>query len=240
MILITGDEGYIGSILKDASMRAEKPRDGIKVFLYHGIDLKDGLNLLTCDLPERVDTIYHLAAQSSVEASHSDPLHDLDNIRMTARLVKEYPNARIIYANSAAAIEPIMSPYGFSKWASAEYLKRFHKDYVICTFPNVYGRNNKSVVDIFKASKDVTIFGDGLQTRDYVHVDDIVEALIKAPTWPTGEYELGSGRPTTVLELAEGKNITFMPPRKEARESILKNTTPNWFPVINVMDYLND
>lgn len=227
MTFLTGHKGYIGSLLY-------KKIGGL------GVDLQEGFNLLTCDLPKGVDLIYHLAAQSFVESSHTDPLHDLNNIRITARLVKEYPNARIIYANSAAAKPPIMSPYGFSKWASAEYLKAFHKDYVICTFPNVYGRNNKSVVDIFKGSKDVTVFGDGLQTRDYVHVDDIVDALLQASGWPTGEYELGSGTPTTVLELAKGKNITFAPPRKEARESMLKNTTPNWEPTINVIDYLND
>lgn len=225
MILVTGNKGYIGSLLYSKV-------DGL------GIDLKDGLNLLSCDLPKGVDVIYHLAAQSFVESSHHDPLHDLDNIRITARLVKEYPDARIIYANSAAAKEPIMSPYGFSKWASAEYLKRFHKDYVICTFPNIYGRNTKSVVDIFKNSEDVFVYGDGLQTRDYVHVDDIIGGLIKAATWPVGEYEMGSGKATTVLELAQGKNITFMPPRKEARESILKNTTPNWEPKIKVLEYI--
>ena len=225
MILITGHKGYIGSLLFD------------KIEAI-GIDVRDGLNLLTCDLPRGIDTIYHLAAQSFVESSHTDPLHDLDNIRITARLVKEYPNARIIYANSAAAKEPIMSTYGFSKWASGEYIKRFHKDYVICTFPNVYGKNNKSVVDIFKNSNEVTVFGDGLQTRDFVHVDDIVQGLLKATTWPVGEYELGSGKPTTVLELAKGKEITFAPPRKEARESILKNSTPNWEPTINVMEYI--
>ena len=140
-ILCTGYKGYIASFL------FEKIDDAI------GIDLKDGVNLLTCDLPKYVDIVYHLAAQSFVESSWQDPLHDADNLRMTMRLVKEYSEARIIYANSAAAKSPIMSPYGFSKWASAEYLKLFHKDYVICTFPNVYGRNDKSVVDKFRSSK---------------------------------------------------------------------------------------
>lgn len=225
MMLITGHKGSIGSRL-DKRIRAK------------GIDLRDGLNLLTCDLPKDIQVIYHLAAQSFVESSWSDPLHDLDNIRITARLVKEYPDARIIYANSAAAIAPISSPYGFSKWASAEYLKTFHKDYVICTFPNVYGGNGKSVVDLFKGQEEVTIYGDGEQTRDYVHVDDIVEGLVKARYWPTGEYLLGSGVSTNVLSLAKGKTIHFAPARKEARDAVLENTTPDWEPSIKVHEYL--
>lgn len=225
-VLITGYKGQIGSLLA-------KRLEDLDII---GIDLKEGMNLLTCELPP-ADVIYHLAAQSSVESSWHDPVHDMDNIRMTARLVKEYPNARIIYANSAAAQDP-KSPYGFSKWASGEYLKKFHKDYVSCVFPNVYGGSDKSVVDIFNGKKNVTIYGDGLQTRDYVHVDDIVEGLIRAMYWDVGEYFMGSGIPTTVLELAKGKNIKFAPARQEARESVLKNTTPNWEPKIKVLDYI--
>ena len=175
MILITGHRGLIGSRLYSAL-----PGDT-------GIDLQDGQNLLTCDLPEDVDTIYHLAAQTSVEASWHDPLHDLDNIRITVRLVHAYPNAKIIYANSCASIDKA-SPYGFSKWAAGEYIKTFHKNYVQCIFPNIYGEGSKSVVDIFKGKEEVTIFGDGKQTRDYVHVDDIVAGLILAKDWPVGDY----------------------------------------------------
>jgi len=226
MNLITGHRGFIGSKL-------------VKQMNGMGIDIQDGFNLLTCDLPLNVNVIYHLAAQTSVESSWHDPVHDMDNIRMMARLVKVYPFAKIIYANSAAAIPPVSSPYGFSKWACAEYLKNFHTNYVICTFPNIYGPGSKSVVDIFKDQEKVMIYGDGEQTRDYVHVDDIVEALLKAKDWPKGEYQLGSGIATSVLELAEGKEVVFAPPRLEARESVLKNTTPNWKPKINVHDYLS-
>ena len=225
MVLITGHKGVIGSILAEN-------------ISHVGIDLKEGRNLLTCEMPPNVDVIYHLAAQSDVVPSWEDPLHDLDNIRMTARLVKAYPNAKIIYANSAAALEPIMSPYGFSKWASGEYLKRFHKNYVICTFPNVYG-TGRSVVDIFKDSQNVDVYGDGLQTRDYVYMGDIVRGLLLAKDWPVGEYQMGSGIQTTVLDLAKGKNITYKPERKEARETIMRNDTPNWIPQINVYEYLN-
>lgn len=212
-MIITGNRGFIGSYLS-------KRIDAV------GIDIKDGLDVLTCDLPES-DVIYHLAAQTSVEASWHDPMHDSDNLKMVIRLVKEYPDARIIYANSAASLNP-ESPYGFSKWVCAEYLKKFHNDYVICTLPNVYGEGSKSVVDIFKGKDEVTVYGDGLQLRDYVHVDDIVEGLVKAQRWPVGEYFLGSGKGTTVLSLTKGKVVQFASARREARKSILFNNTPDW------------
>lgn len=226
MILVTGHKGFIGS-------RLFRKIDAI------GIDLQEGHNLLTCDLPE-VDTIYHLAAQSSVEASWTDPVHDADNLRMTIRLAQNYPKAKIIFANSAAGQKPVSSPYGFSKYASAEYLRLFHHNSVICTFPNVYGPGSRSVVDIFKSQERITIFGDGEQTRDYVHVDDIIKGLLKAKNWSPGEYFMGSGVSTNVLQLAEGKIAYFAPARKEARESLIPNTTPDWNPTINVQEYLND
>jgi nucleoside-diphosphate-sugar epimerase len=228
-ILITGHRGFIGSKL------FSKLNDGSNQLI--GIDLIEGYNLLTCELPENVGLIYHLAAQSQVEPSWSDPLHDLDNIRITARLVKEYPHAKIIYAQSCASLNK-SSPYGFSKWASGEYLKLFHKYHVSCVFPNVYGHNSHSVVDIFKGTDKVTIYGDGLQIRDYVYVDDIVKGLIEAQNWPIGEYFMGSGIGTTVLDLANGKEATFAPARKEDREVIVPNTTPNWKPIIKVKEYI--
>lgn len=223
MILITGHRGFIGS-------RLFKELDAV------GIDVREGYNLLTCSLP-KADVVYHLAAQSDVVASWDDPLHDLDNIRITARIVKAYPDAKIIYANSCASVERT-SPYGFSKWASGEYLKCFHSNYVSCIFPNIFGEGSRSVVDIFKGKDEVTVYGDGKQTRDYVHVDDLVQGLIKAKDWACGEYFMGSGHSTSVLELAKGKNITFAPARKEAYEVVVPNTTPNWKPIINVFDYL--
>ena len=225
--LICGHKGFIGSLL-------------FKKIKAVGIDIKNGHNLITTELPKDIDIIYHLAAQSSVEASWQDPVNDLDNIRMTARLVKEYPNAKIIYTASAAT--PTTSPYGFSKWASAEYIKNFHKNYIICTLPNVYGeKGGKSVVDIFKENDEVVIYGSGQQTRSYVHVDDIVEALILAKDWEIDEFFLGSGEAVSVLELAKGKKIKFAPARKEAMEAVVQNFTPSeskWKPKINVFDYL--
>lgn len=225
MILVTGYKGFIGQEL--TPLIEEE---------WVGIDVREGMNLLTCPLPE-VDTIIHLAAQSSVESSWSDPVHDSDNLKMTVRLAHHYPNSKIIYAQSAASVDQ-SSPYGFSKWAAGEYLKRFHENTVHLVFPNIYGEGSRSVVDIFKETDPVTVYGDGLSVRDYVHVGDLIQGILKAVHWDAGEYEMGSGKATTVLELAKGKQKVFAPARKEARESVLRNTTPDWEPSTDVMEYL--
>lgn len=224
-MIITGHKGFIGSKLAKHFNE------------FIGIDTRDGKDILTCEFPEGVELIYHLAAHASVEDSWKDPVRELENIATTVRLAHRYPDAKIVFASTGASINPD-SPYGFSKKCAADYLKRFHKNSVILVFPNIFG-GPRSVVDIFKGKEEVTIFGDGLQIRDYVHVDDIVDGLLKAKDWPAGEYFMGSGKGTTVAELAQGKKINWAPARKEQRESILPNTTPNWSPKINVFDYLN-
>lgn len=225
-ILITGNEGFIGSKLA-------KHFDN-----FIGIDTRSGQDLLTCELPLDIDIVYHLAAHASVEESWKDPVRNMQNLLTTVRLAETYPNAKIIYANSCAAADPA-SPYAFSKKCGADYLKKFHPNSVILIFPNIFGKGGRSVVDIFKERDEVTIFGDGLQIRDYVHVDDIVAGLLKAKSWDAGEYSLGSGVSMTVLDLAEGKIVNFALARKEQREAIVPNTTPNWEPIISVKEYLN-
>ena len=227
MILVTGHRGFIGSKLFEKL-------DGDVI----GIDIREGKSLLTCDLPQGVETIYHLAAQSDVVASWEDPTHDMDNIRMTARLAHNYPQAKIIYANSCAALDP-KSPYGFSKGVCAEYLNRFHGNTVNLVFPNIFGPGSRSVVDIFKDLDKVNVYGDGHQTRDYVHVDDLVQGLLRAYDWKPGEYFMGSGKSFSVLELAGIREIEFHPARKEPREVEVPNTTPDWEPEIGVIEYIN-
>lgn len=225
-ILLTGHRGNIGSKLTP------------KLDSYIGIDNKDGQNLLTCQLPENIDIIIHLAAHAPVDHSWKDPVRTIENIASTVRLVHAYPEAKFIFASTGASLDPGSSPYAYSKWACNEYLKLYHKNAVILYFPNIFGQP-RSVVDIFKGKDEVVIFGDGEQVRDYVHIDDIVDGIVKAIKWPAGEYFMGTGKGIKLLELAEGKTVHFQPAKKESKESILKNTTPNWKAKINVFDYLN-
>lgn len=224
VILVTGSRGAIGTKLVS------------KLGNVLEISRRElGTDLMTCDLPD-ADIVFHLAAQTSVENSWKDPVHDSYNFNMMVRLVQRYPNAKIIYAQSGASLEA-SSPYGFSKKVAGDYLKKFHNNYVITVFPNIFG-TGRSVADFFKAGYEVFIYGDGSSIRDYVHVDDIVDGLVKAQDWPVGEYLMGSEKGISVKELAKGKKIIYQPARKEMKESILKNTTPNWKPTINVIDYI--
>lgn len=224
-ILITGAAGYVGSRL-------------LRKINAFPLDLNDG-NLVNTPLPD-VDVVYHLAAHASVPESWNRPVDYMDNLRTTVRLVHAYPNAKIILASSCVNENPESSPYAFSKRAAADYLKQYHNNWVNLIFPNIYGDSPRSVVDIFRKADELTIYGDGLQIRDYVHVDDIVEALIKAKDWDSGEYSLGSGISTTLLEVAQatGKPIRFAEARKEQREAVTPNTTPDWEPTVNVLEYV--
>jgi UDP-glucose 4-epimerase len=106
------------------------------------------------------------------------------------------------------------SPYGVAKKAGGDYLhyyKTIHGlDYAATAFSNVYGprqdpHGEAGVVAIFAglflARKRATIFGDGDQTRDFVFVDDVVDALTRAATQGEGIINIGTGVETSVNDL---------------------------------------
>ncbi len=106
-------------------------------------------------------------------------------------------------------------PYGVSKLSGEHYLyyyQRIHGiEYVALRYANVYGplqdpHGEAGVIAIFSkallAGRDVTIFGDGLQTRDYVFVADVVRANVAAAsTSYQGPVNIGTGKETNVVEL---------------------------------------
>jgi len=227
-ILITGCKGFIGGYLS-------KKLDAI------GLDIKDGHDLLTCDLPD-ADVVIHLAANASVVNSMEDPEYDVKcNILTTLRLLKRYPKAKFIFASSGGAIQDeIISVYGLSKLACENYIKLLHDNYVILRFPNIFGKGGHGVIEKFLEGEP-KIYGDGMASRDYVHVEDITDGIIKSLDWEKGLYMMGGGTQATVNELAEatGKKITHEKERKgEILVSKVENTTPNWKPKINAIDHV--
>jgi UDP-glucose 4-epimerase len=192
---------------------------------------------------DQYDVVYHLSAQTGAIPSMENPVEDaLDNIIGTLEVIKNNPNARIIFATSGASLEP-ESPYGLSKKTAEEYIKMLHKDYVICRLSSVFGEKDRGVVDNFLRDEKPKVYGDGSAVRDFVFVYDIIEALYLALEWEVGEYSLGSGKGTSVNELvkAVGKMTEYVNAREgEKKRVILENTTPNWKPSKTAIQYIKE
>lgn len=177
--------------------------------------------------------VVHLAACGSVMESLDDPTTNFDaNVRGTFNVLKAAVDAgvkRLVFASTGGALigdatppvnensvpKPI-SPYGASKLCGEGYCHAFAKSYdletVCLRFGNVYGAHSahkKGAVTLFiKAlmkGEPIVIYGDGLASRDYIHVDDLcsgIRAGLNVPLNGGEVFHLASGRETTILELA--------------------------------------
>lgn len=181
------------------------------------------------------DAVFHLAAIVNVPLSIEDPLLVNDvNVRGTLNLLEVSLKENIewfIYISSCAVYgearylpikeeHPIMplSPYAISKLAAEHYCKIFYRIHGLKTvclrFFNVYGPRQSEgpysgvitqFIDELRQGKPPIIYGDGEQTRDFVYVEDVVEAsmLVLQGQRCVGEViNVGTGKPTTVNELA--------------------------------------
>ncbi|PTX16414.1 UDP-glucose 4-epimerase [Halanaerobium congolense] len=176
---------------------------------FYNLDLGDQ-ELKEVFRENEISHVIHHAAQIDVQHSIQDPLSDAqNNILGTINLLEScraYNVKKIIYASSAAVYgepdylpvdedHPIkaMSPYGISKHTPEHYIKIYNDlynlKYTIFRYANVYGprqdpKGEGGVVSIFVdkmlAEERPVIFGDGQQTRDFVHVYDIVKANLLA------------------------------------------------------------
>jgi UDP-glucose 4-epimerase len=176
--------------------------------------------------------VCHLAAQASVTASVRDPSFDLAvNVLGTLNVVEaaHANDAPVVFASTGGALygdgapvptteafapEPL-SPYGASKLAGEAYVSTWARLYgrpnVILRLGNVYGPRQNAhgeagVVAIFsellKETGQPTVFGDGSQTRDYIHVGDVARAFADAlESREAGVFNVGTGVETDVLVL---------------------------------------
>lgn len=143
---------------------------------------------------------------------------------------RQLPDAKVIYAASGGALYGSLGPfparedqppnpehpYGVSKAVVLQYLDFYRSHHgvrsVAMALANIYGPRQSSdaeggVVAIFvetaRTGRDVTVFGTGSQTRDFVYVHDVVDAFMRAGrSDATGVINVGSGRETTINELA--------------------------------------
>jgi len=212
----------------------------------------------------RPEVVFHQAAQASVPVSLQRPVHDARvNIIGTIRLLEMCLAAgvrKVIYASSAAVYgtpcylpidenHPVypLSPYGISKFAAEMYLSVFRRqwglDFTVLRYANVYGPRQDAlgeggVVAVFadriRRCEQLTVFGDGEQTRDFIHVHDVARANLAAVSSAGGRVlNISTGQATSVNKLValfkrltrRALSVTFAAERPgDIRHSYLDNS----------------
>jgi len=251
MILVTGSAGQIGSYVLESFENAYgvdlKPFKDLPILIG---DLRD--YEFVKRVVKDADIVIHLAAQVSVEKSWKDPVFDLENnVIATINLLRaslDFGVEKFVYFSSAAVYgNPVylpideehqknpISPYGVSKLFAEQYSRLFSDkiDILILRPFNVFSERMNAedpysgVIAKFiaraKKKQPLVIYGDGKQTRDFVHVKDVLKALkIVLKRGKSGEaYNVGTGKETSILELAKlvneltgNEGIAFEKPRE--------------------------
>ena len=228
-VLVTGGAGFIGTnlikrLLKDgdAVVSLDDYSTGskdnrLKGCTYINLDITEQFN----DWVEKFDVIFHMAALPRIKPSFENPKEVCDVNVVGTQNVLEYArknNTPVVYAGSSSFWGgTYKNPYTFSKWQGEELCKMYERIYglnvTICRFYNVYGDymptegEYRTVIPIFleqhKNGEPLTITGDGEQRRDFTHVDDIVDAMMRVVhcnKWGN-TYELGRGKNYSIKEV---------------------------------------
>lgn len=216
-VLITGGAGFIGSHIVDLLIE-----NGYNVFVVDNLssgsesNLNKSAKFYQLDInsekleevfaDNKIDYVFHLAAQPSVSASTKNPTQDAtENILGSINVLKfakKYGVKKFVTSSTAAVYGipqylPVdeahdttcLSFYGLSKLTMEKYIELFGIDYIIFRLANIYGPRQNAhgeagVVAIFadkmKNNENITIDGDGEQTRDFVYVADVARAFLNA------------------------------------------------------------
>ena len=180
----------------------------------------------------RFDYVFHYAAVVGVELTTSNPvtvLNDLNGLRNIVELSKNTGVKRIYYSSSSEIYgEPVefpqhedttplnsRLPYAIVKNAGEAFLKSYNREfgleYTIFRFFNTYGHKQSRhfvisrFITLAKTGKEITIYGDGTQTRTFCYIDDNINATLNAfynNMFINEVVNIGDDKETTINELA--------------------------------------
>lgn len=199
------------------------------------------------------DYVFHYAAVVGVYRTLNNPikvLNDIDGIKNILNLSKNSNVKRVFYSSSSEVYgEPVelpqneettplnsRLPYAIVKNVGGAFLRAYKEeyglDYTIFRFFNTYGTKQTEDFVISKfmrmalANEDISIFGDGSQTRTFCYIDDNIDAchkIFSENLHVNDVINIGNNKETTILELAQtiikvtgsSSKIVFLPPLKE-------------------------
>lgn len=216
------EDGHEVGIIDDFSTGEQKPK-GANIITGSILD-KDTLSKAFQD----VEIVFHQAAQVSVPESVKNPEFtkkvNVEGTKNVLDMALRKNVKKVIFASSAAIYPDVkypvkeneetdpQNPYGESKKEAEDLMHAYSGENgletVCLRYFNVYGpRQQSGVVSIFLKNalgpKIIKIYGDGKQTRDFIHVSDVVRANMKAAFSKTsGEsFNIATGKGTALLDL---------------------------------------
>ena len=275
-IAVTGGGGFIGANLckKLISLGHQvysldnystgSFNNHIKGVYYFNSDIRDESSL---DIVKEVDIVYHLAALARIQPSFLYPKQYFNsNVVGTFNVCnacRKHSVPLILSGSSSHHSGKFKNPYTFTKDISEEILvmydKHFSLNQAIARFYNVYGPHHIEegeyatvIAKWDKAHREknpLTIYGDGSKERDFTHVEDIVDGLIKI--WEKEAYgnifELGRGRKFSLQEAAElykpSFGINYQEDKKGEAQSIecdssVAHEILGWKAKLNLEDWI--
>tara|TARA_R110000772_G_scaffold148902_7_gene259541 strand:+ start:206 stop:1084 length:879 start_codon:yes stop_codon:yes gene_type:complete len=172
------------------------------------------------------------------------------------------PTEDLMPLDEATALDP-MSPYAEWKLRAehllAGYQSKFGLNCTALRFFNVYGEGQHDsgsyapavalFLKQFEAFKPITVTGDGMQTRDYVYVGDVVNACYRAILRPEPEFRVmnvGTGEEISIIEIAEsfGGEIKYIAERDEPKRSCANNQKVRrnlgWSPSQTILNWIQE
>ena len=271
-ILVTGGAGFVGTNLIKRLLNEghevqslDNYSTGLKSNEVDGCRYWTGdiQNISTMD--KDFDIVFHMAAIARIQPSFERPQDYIEtNFNGTYEVVKFCikHNIPLIYAGSSSKHSGrFKNPYTFSKDLGEDiitlYCEHFGLKASITRFYNVYGPHQLTEggyttligrwIHNIQNEKDCVIYGDGSKRRDFTHIDDIVEALVRIPQKEAWGYafELGRGKNHSVNEVAEMFGIT---PKYEddkpgeaqttLNDDIVASEILDWKASIDLKDYI--
>lgn len=250
--LVTGVAGFIGSHVAEALVDRGQSVIGVDCFLDYypravkernlsNLRQKGAFSLVEASLQdidlvpllEKVDQVFHLAAQAGVRASWGSEfrIYTENNVDATQRLLEAsvgrdlkalvYASSSSVYGDGVAlpmkeetALHPV-SPYGVSKLAAEMLCHLYFVNHRVPTvslrYFTVYGPRQRPDMAFHRmlrsalSGEAVPLFGDGHQTRDFTYVSDAVTATLAAGDTgrPGAVYNIGGGSRVELIEVIE-------------------------------------
>jgi UDP-glucose 4-epimerase len=278
-ILITGALGFVGKNL--CKRLVEEGHDVIGLDNYEigkVTDEVEGVKYIPWDIEQieylkgdGIDLCFHLAALSRIQPSFEQPSETFRVNTRGTEAVCEWArqfNIKVVYSGSSSQWhDPFQSPYAMYKKLGEDVCKMYKKIYnlnvEIARFYNVFGPGEivdgkwAAVIGLWRSQirdgNPLTIVGDGEQRRDFTHIDDIVDALIKIGFGTESvedAWELGTGFNYSLNEVADifiekfRCEKVYIPQQRgnyqqTLRENDLALEKLDWKPTDRLKEYIN-